>query len=46
VGIGILIAVLTGRNSSAGTIAVLVGYVVGLVALGIEQRRWRRRQAP
>jgi hypothetical protein len=45
-GIGILIALLSGRSSSAGTIAVPVGYVVFLVALGIDQRRWRRRQAP
>jgi hypothetical protein len=45
-GIGSLTALLSGSNSSAGTIAVPVGYVVGLVALGIDQRRWRRRQAP
>lgn len=45
-GIGILIALLSGRNSSAGTIAVPAGYVVYLVALGIDQQRWRQRQAP
>jgi hypothetical protein len=46
-GIAILIAVLSGRNSSTGTIAVPLGYLVFLVALGIDQRRWRRRrQAP
>jgi hypothetical protein len=45
-GIGSLTALLGASNSSAGTIGVAVGYVVGLVALGIDQRRWRRRQAP
>ncbi len=44
-GIGSLTALLSSSNSSAGTIAVPVGYVVGLVALGINQRRWRRRHA-
>jgi hypothetical protein len=45
-GIAILVSRLSGSNSSAGTIGVPVGYVVFLVALGIDQRRWRRRQAP
>jgi hypothetical protein len=47
-GNAILIALLSGRNSSTATIAMPVGYLVFLVALGIDQRRWRRRrrQAP
>jgi hypothetical protein len=43
-GIGILISQLS--NSSAGTIAFLVGYVVFLVVTALDIRRWRRRQAP
>jgi len=46
-GIGSLIALLSRSNSSGGgTIAVAVGYVVFLVALGIDRRRWRRRRTP
>jgi hypothetical protein len=45
-GLGLLISRLSGSNSSAGTIAILVGYVVFLVVLGIGQRRWRRQQPP
>ncbi len=35
-GIGILISLLSGRNGSGGTIAVVIGYVVFLVALSID----------
>lgn len=45
-GIGILISRLSSSNSSGGTIALVVGYIVFLLALSIDHRRWRRRRAP